>query len=73
MPHLGVIMERSLQERSFREGLVDLVARSVVGGLSKRQNTVSTVQNGIADVRLAFSSWDNCMAATFCKYGARLF
>lgn len=68
MPHLGVAMERSLQERTFREGLVDLIARSIVGGLGKRQNAVS---NGIQDVQTAFSSWDNCMAAVYCKYDSR--
>lgn len=69
MPHLGIAMERSLQERSFREGLIDLIARSVAGGLSKRQD-VGGIEGGINDVQTAFSSWDNCMAAVFCKYGA---
>lgn len=61
-------MERSLQEPTFREGLLDLVARSVVAGLVKRDGAVDDVKNGVKDAKTAFSSWDNCMQASFCKY-----
>ncbi|RYP23076.1 hypothetical protein DL765_001331 [Monosporascus sp. GIB2] len=59
MPHIGAVMERSLQERAFREGLVDLVARSLAAGLGKRQEPVSDIQGGISDFKTAISSWDN--------------
>ena len=64
-------MERSLQERTFREGLLDLIARSVAAGLVKRQSAVDDVQDGVRDAKTAFSSWDNCMQASFCKYDHR--
>ncbi|KAI5862143.1 hypothetical protein GGS23DRAFT_107448 [Durotheca rogersii] len=60
MPHIGVLMERSLQERSLKDAFRDLLSRSAIAALSKRQ-TLSSVQT-------AFSSWDNCMAADFCKW-----
>lgn len=29
---------------------------------------MTDTQNKITDVKTAFSSWDNCMKASFCKY-----
>jgi hypothetical protein len=67
MPHIGAVMERSLQgEMGFREAFVGLVARSVTAALEKRQ--IGGISNSITDATTAFSSWDNCMAANFCKY-----
>lgn len=72
MPHIGAIMARSVgEERGLKEAMVDLLVRSVRAAMGKRDaaSTASSVTGTISDVRLAFSSWDNCMKATFCKYG----
>jgi hypothetical protein len=58
MPAVDVAMERSL-----RGGFLDLLAASLRPALHRRD-----LAGQITDVRLAFSSWDNCMQATFCKY-----
>ncbi|KXX80522.1 hypothetical protein MMYC01_202605 [Madurella mycetomatis] len=58
MPAVNVAMERSL-----REGFLDLLAASVRPALGRRD-----LQEQITDVRTAFSSWDNCMQANFCKW-----
>ena len=67
MPHVGVLMERSLQEQSLKDAFVNLLARSVVAAVDKRQS-VSSIQGSVEDAATAFSSWDNCMQAAFCKY-----
>ncbi|OTB08792.1 hypothetical protein M426DRAFT_7512 [Hypoxylon sp. CI-4A] len=67
MPHIGALMERSLQERSFRDAFADLLARSAIAALGKRQS-VSSISDDIHDAKTAFSSWDNCMQASFCKW-----
>ncbi|KAI0898383.1 hypothetical protein F4806DRAFT_494042 [Annulohypoxylon nitens] len=67
MPHIGVLMERSLQERSFKDAFVNLLARSAVAAIGKRQ-TIDNIKGDITDAKTAFSSWDNCMKATFCKW-----
>ncbi|OTB18445.1 hypothetical protein K445DRAFT_9399 [Daldinia sp. EC12] len=67
MPHVGILMERSLQERSLRDAFVDLFARSAVAALSKRQS-LDSITGEIKDAKTAFSSWDNCMQASFCKW-----
>ncbi|KAI2629689.1 hypothetical protein GGR54DRAFT_274641 [Hypoxylon sp. NC1633] len=67
MPHIGVLMERSLQEGSFKDAFVNLLARSAVAALGKRQS-VGDIQGNIQDAKTAFSSWDNCMKAVFCKW-----
>ncbi|KAI1455666.1 hypothetical protein F4805DRAFT_262226 [Annulohypoxylon moriforme] len=67
MPHIGVLMERSLQERSFKDAFVNLLARSAIAAIDKRQ-TVSSITGDIKDAKTAFSSWDNCMQASFCKW-----
>ncbi|KAG4216622.1 hypothetical protein PC116_g34897 [Phytophthora cactorum] len=71
MPHVGILMERSLQERSLRDAFVDLFARSAVAALSKRQS-LDSITGEIKDAKTAFSSWDNCMQASFCKYDLNL-
>jgi hypothetical protein len=63
MPSVNVAMERSL-----RRGFFDLVAASLRPALERR-DTVGNVQGQISDVKTAFSSWDNCMNAVYCKYG----
>ncbi|KAK8139862.1 fibroin-3 related protein [Apiospora sp. TS-2023a] len=68
MPHIGVAMARSLvPERSIGEALMGLVARSVAAGFMKR-DAISDAKGQVMDVKTAFSSWDNCMQASYCKW-----
>jgi hypothetical protein len=48
--------------RSLREGFVDLLVASLRPALARRD-----LEGQVADVKSAFSSWDNCMEATYCK------
>ncbi|KAG5980546.1 hypothetical protein E4U55_003922 [Claviceps digitariae] len=66
MPSVDVAMARSLRPPAWI--LVrDALARGVAQELSRR-TIVDDTQTKITDVRTAFSSWDNCMKASFCKY-----
>ncbi|KAK8019549.1 fibroin-3 related protein [Apiospora arundinis] len=68
MPHIGSVMERSLvSERSTGEALLNLVARSVAAGFMKR-DAISDAKGQVMDVKTTFSSWDNCMKASYCKW-----
>ncbi|KAK0618200.1 hypothetical protein B0T17DRAFT_509750 [Bombardia bombarda] len=58
MPAVDVAMRRSL-----RGGFLDLLAASLRPALQRRD-----IQGEITDVKMAFSSWDNCMQATYCKW-----
>ncbi|KAI0392384.1 hypothetical protein F5Y17DRAFT_360911 [Xylariaceae sp. FL0594] len=69
MPHVGIAMERSLQHGSWKDAVVRLLARSASAALDKRQST-SDFPTQINDAATAFSSWDNCMKADFCKWPA---
>jgi hypothetical protein len=60
MPSVNAAMERSL-----REGAVDLLAASLRPLLDRRAGSIT---NSATDVKTAFSSWDNCMNFTYCKY-----
>ncbi|KAL8419859.1 hypothetical protein RB594_002858 [Gaeumannomyces avenae] len=60
MPSVNVAMEGSL-----REGAVDLLAASIRPLLDRRAGTIT---ESVSDVRTAFSSWDNCMKFTYCKW-----
>lgn len=62
MPAVDVAMQRSL-----RGGFVDLLIASLRPAITKRMD-VATVQGQINDAKTAFSSWDNCMQASFCKW-----
>lgn len=57
--------------RSLRGGVLDqlraVVARTVAAELTRR-NIVSQAQGTALNVAAAFSSWDNCMKASFCKW-----
>ncbi|KAJ6446204.1 hypothetical protein O9K51_00975 [Purpureocillium lavendulum] len=57
--------------RSLRGGIVDQLrdffARAVVAELSRR-DIITDAQGKVTDVKTAFSSWDNCMKASFCKW-----
>jgi hypothetical protein len=67
MPHIGAVMERSLAEpQGFGEALRNLVARSVVAAMTKPTDKRG-ISDSITDVKTAFSSWDNCMQAVYCK------
>lgn len=61
MPSIDVAMARSV-----RGGVLDIVARSLQAGIERR-GVVSEAQGQLSDIKLAFSSWDNCMQATYCK------
>lgn len=67
MPHIGLAMERSLQHRSWADAVVNLLSRSAVAALGKRQS-LDHISGDISDAATAFSSWDNCFQAAFCKY-----
>ncbi|OTA96919.1 hypothetical protein M434DRAFT_388774 [Hypoxylon sp. CO27-5] len=67
MPHIGVVMERSLQDRSLKDAFANLLARSAVAALGKRQS-VDSIKGEVQDAATAFSSWDNCMQASICKW-----
>ncbi|KAK3337234.1 hypothetical protein B0T19DRAFT_396877 [Cercophora scortea] len=58
MPAIDVAMQRSL-----KEGFLELLAASLRPALERRD-----IQGQITDVKTAFSSWDNCMKATYCKW-----
>ncbi|KAI0535699.1 hypothetical protein GGR58DRAFT_428031 [Xylaria digitata] len=64
MPHIGVVMERSLQDRSWGEAFINLLSRSTVAALDQRRD----ISGSISDAATAFSSWDNCFQAAFCKW-----
>lgn len=66
MPLVDVAMARSLRPAAW-ELIRDAVARSVAESLTKR-DILTDAQDKITDAKTAFSSWDNCMKAAFCKY-----
>lgn len=66
MPSVNVAMERSLR-RGVVDGLMDLLSASLRPAL-KRRDAITDAQGQISDVKTAFSSWDNCMQAVYCKY-----
>ncbi|KAK3329042.1 hypothetical protein B0H66DRAFT_11328 [Apodospora peruviana] len=59
MPAVNVAMQRSL-----REGFEELLLASLRPALERRMD----IQGEISDAKTAFSSWDNCMQASFCKW-----
>ncbi|KAJ3551541.1 hypothetical protein NPX13_g11336 [Xylaria arbuscula] len=68
MPHIGVTMERSLQNGgSWGTAFADLLSRSAAAALGRRQS-IDGISNDISDAATAFSSWDNCFQASICKY-----
>jgi hypothetical protein len=62
MPAINVAMERSL-----RRGLLDFFVASLRPALAPR-DAISNAAGQINDVKTAFSSWDNCMQAAYCKW-----
>ncbi|KAG6008321.1 hypothetical protein E4U21_004647 [Claviceps maximensis] len=66
MPSVDIAMVRSLRPPVWN--LVrDALIRGVAKDLSPR-SIVDDTQTKITNVKTAFSSWDNCMKATFCKW-----
>lgn len=63
MPSIDVAMARSV-----RGGVGGIIARSLQSAFEKR-SLISSAESNITSVKDAFSSWDNCMAAVYCKYG----
>lgn len=63
MPTIDVAMVRSVAtRRSFLDVLASALGPAIYG------RDVNDVTSKITDVKTAFSSWDNCMKADFCKY-----
>lgn len=55
--------------RSLRGGMWESIAESLdLSSLAARD--VSDIKGEVSDAKTAFSSWDNCMNATICKYVA---
>ncbi|KAI1828046.1 hypothetical protein F4861DRAFT_240642 [Xylaria intraflava] len=67
MPHIGAAMERSLQDRDWKDAFVSLISRSAVAALGNRQ-LPRDISGDITDAKTAFSSWDNCFQAAICKW-----
>lgn len=59
-------MARSLRPRAW-DLVKDALARSIANDLAKR-DIIGDAKTKVTDVTTAFSSWDNCMKATFCKW-----
>uniref|UniRef100_A0A0L0NMR2 Fibroin-3 n=1 Tax=Tolypocladium ophioglossoides (strain CBS 100239) TaxID=1163406 RepID=A0A0L0NMR2_TOLOC len=66
MPPVDVAMVRSLRG-GVLEQFKDVLARSIAAGMARR-DLISDAQGKVTDVKTAFSSWDNCMKAAFCKW-----
>jgi hypothetical protein len=66
MPSIDVAMARSVQPSPWLS-IRDALARSIANDLHRR-NIVEDTQGKVTDIQTALSSWDNCMAASFCKY-----
>jgi hypothetical protein len=47
-------------QRSVRRGVTDIVFDSLLGRRS--------ITDGVSSVKNTFSSWDNCMKVTYCKF-----
>lgn len=58
-------MARSLQGSAF-EKIRDAVIRGIVHEVTRR-NIIEDTTDKVEDIKTALSSWDNCMAANFCK------
>ncbi|KAK4128706.1 hypothetical protein N657DRAFT_36553 [Parathielavia appendiculata] len=58
MPAVDVAMETSL-----RRGFLDLFVASLRPAFERRD-----IAGTVSDVKTAFSSWDNCMQVTYCKW-----
>ncbi|TQV99833.1 hypothetical protein V2A60_005263 [Cordyceps javanica] len=59
-------MARSLRPTAW-EAISQVLARNLVAQAHKR-DLVGNAEQKVTDVKTAFSSWDNCMQATYCKW-----
>ncbi|KAL2212619.1 hypothetical protein CC79DRAFT_433680 [Sarocladium strictum] len=66
MPSIDVAMARSVQPSPWLS-IRDALVRSIANDLHRR-NIVEDTQGKVTDIQTALSSWDNCMAASFCKW-----
>lgn len=67
MPSIDTAMVQSLAKK---RSVLDVLATAMGPVLYGRD--VADVEGKITDVKTAFSSWDNCMQADFCKYVSTL-
>jgi hypothetical protein len=65
MPSIDVAMARSLQGSAI-DKIRDAVVRGIVHEVTRR-NIIEDTTDKVEDIKTALSSWDNCMAANFCK------
>lgn len=65
MPNIDVAMARSLQGGVWTEVKSSLTS-AIVKDLYQR-DIISDTGEKIDDIQTALSSWDNCMAVSFCK------
>ncbi|OAA74016.1 hypothetical protein ISF_00917 [Cordyceps fumosorosea ARSEF 2679] len=70
MSSIELAMARSLQPTAW-EAITHVFARHLVAQAHKR-DLVGDTQQKVGDVKTAFSSWDNCMQAAYCKYVLRV-
>lgn len=61
MPAVDIAMRRSLGD-----GFVDLLVASLRPAFERRDG-ITNIPGKVTDVKTAFSSWDNCMKASYCK------
>ena len=66
MPSVDVAMLNSLRPSAW-ETVKTILARGISTGLIRR-DMLTDAQGHVTDVKTAFSSWDNCMQASFCKW-----
>ncbi|EJP67022.1 fibroin-3 related protein [Beauveria bassiana ARSEF 2860] len=66
MHEIDVAMARSLRPTTW-EAITHVFARHLVAQAHKR-DIVGDAQQKVGDVKTAFSSWDNCMQAAYCKW-----
>ncbi|OLN88618.1 hypothetical protein CCHL11_01759 [Colletotrichum chlorophyti] len=65
MPTIDVAMARSLRGGAWGSVVSSLAATIERRGIT---DTVENAGQSINDVKTALSSWDNCMAVSFCKW-----
>lgn len=65
MPSVDVVMARSLGPGALQQ-FQTLLSRSTAPHMARRDILVDAADR-VFDVKTAFSSWDNCMRAAFCK------
>lgn len=66
MPSVDMAMARSLEPAAW-EKLRNSLVRSVAHEMAQR-DIIEGAKDKVTDIKTALSSWDNCMAASFCKY-----